>query len=125
MCAAITCQANLPNSPSSNTTKEEQELLDLSKTKWTWMADKNVASLNDLFDERCVFVHMSGSWGRTQELNIIKGGMIWYKKAAVYGALVNIFGNTAILLNDLDLLAVVGGNEVTHGFLASMAQDRN
>ncbi len=115
----IHAQAKLPSSPSSTVTKEEQELLDLSKSKWTWMSDKNVESLNGLFDEKCVFVHMGGSWGKTQELNTIKGGMIWYKKAVVYGASVNIFGNTAILLNDIDLLAVVGGNEVTHAFMVT------
>ena len=112
-------QAKLPGSTATNTTKEEQEILDLSKTKWTWMSDKNVESLNGLFDEKCVFVHMGGSWGKTQELNTIKGGGIWYKKAEVYGASVNIFGNTAILLNDIDLLAVVGGNEVTHAFMVT------
>lgn len=111
-------QAKLPNSAATST-PEEQELLHLSKLKWTWMADKNVDSLNRLFDEKCVFVHMGGSWGKTEELNTIKSGGIWYKKAAVYGASVNIFGNTAILLNDLDLLAVVGGNEVTHAFMVT------
>jgi hypothetical protein len=115
----VYAQAKLPNSKATGTTKEEQKLLDLSKTKWTWMADKNVVALNGLFAENCVFVHMGGSWGKEQELNTIKGGMIWYKKAAVYGASVNIFGNTAILLNDIDLLAVVGGNEVTHAFMVT------
>ncbi|GAC1307512.1 MAG: hypothetical protein NVSMB24_19450 [Mucilaginibacter sp.] len=112
-------QAKLPSQATTTVTKEEQELLDLSKTKWAWMADKNVESLNGLFDEKCVFVHMGGSWGKTQELNTIKGGFIWYKKAEVYGASVNIFGNTAILLNDIDLLAVVGGNEVVHAFMVT------
>jgi hypothetical protein len=112
-------QANLPTSKAAGTTKEEQELLDLSKAKWQWMANKSVDTLNGLFDERCVFVHMGGSWGKTQELNTIKSGNIWYKKAEVYGASVNIFGNTAILLNDIDLLAVVGGNEVTHAFMVT------
>jgi hypothetical protein len=83
------------------------------------MADKNVDSLNTLFDEKCVFVHMGGSWGKTQELNVIKSGGIWYKKAEVYSASVNIIGNTAILLNDIDLLAVVGGNEVIHAFMVT------
>jgi hypothetical protein len=115
----LRAQANLPTSTPTNTTKEEQEILDISKSKWTWMADKNVETLNELFDEKCVFVHMGGSWGKTQELNTIKGGMIWYKKAEVYGASVNIFGNTAILLNDIDLQAVVGGNEVVHAFMVT------
>ncbi len=112
-------QANLPNSTARSTTKEEQEILDISKTKWGWMSDKNVEALNGLFNEKCVFVHMGGSWGKSQELNVIKSGGIWYKKAEVYSASVNIFGNTAILLNDIDLLAVVGGNEVTHAFMVT------
>ncbi len=112
-------QASLPSAPLANPSKEEKELLDLSKTKWTLMADKKVDELNGLFDEKCVFVHMGGSWGKTQELNTIKGGFIWYKKAEVYGASVNIFGNTAILLNDIDLEAVVGGNDVVHAFMVT------
>jgi len=112
-------QAKLPFSPAASTTKDEQEILNLSTAKWKWMADKNVDSLNGLFAENCVFVHMGGSWGKIQELNTIKGGGIWYKKTEVYGASVNLFGNTAILLNDIDLLAVVGGNEVTHAFMVT------
>lgn len=111
-------QANLPG-VAATPSKAEQEILDLSKVKWGWMADKNVDSLQQLFTDKCVFVHMGGSWGKTQELSTIKGGMIWYKKAEVYGAAVNIFGNTAILLNDIDLLAVVGGNEVVHSFMVT------
>ena len=83
------------------------------------MADKKIDTLNGFFDDKAVFVHMGGSWGKTQELNTIKGGMIWYKKAEVYSASVDIFGNTAILLNDIDLVAVVGGNEVTNPFMVT------
>jgi len=119
-CAQLShAQAKLPFSSAASAAKREQDILDLSATKWKWMAEKNVDSLNGLFAENCVFVHMGGSWGKTQELNTIKGGGIWYKKAEVYGASVNFFGNTAILLNDIDLLAVVGGNEVIHAFMVT------
>lgn len=112
-------QAKLPNLTASTYTTEEQELLNLSKTKWKWMSERTVDSLNGLFNENCVFVHMGGSWGKNQELNVIKSGSIWYKTAEVYSASVNITRNTAILLNDIDLLAVVGGNEVTHAFMVT------
>ena len=112
-------QAKLPDSASKTFTKEEQEILDLSKTKWTWMADKNVETLDGLFEENCVFVHMGGSWGKKRELETIKGGMIWYKKAEIYSASVNIFGNTAILLNDIDLVAMVGGKEAVNPFMVT------
>ena len=100
-------------------TAQEQEIIKLSKIKWDWMSDKNLDSLNVLFDDKSMFVHMGGSWGKEQELNVIKSGGIWYKKAEVYSVLVNIIGNTAILLNDIDLLAVVGGNEVINPFMVT------
>jgi len=97
----------------------EQELINLSKDKWQWMADKNVDKLNNLFFEQAMFVHMGGSWGKEQEMNIIKGGFIWYKKADIHEVTVNIIDNTAILLNRITLLAVVGGNEVTNPFMVT------
>ena len=103
----------------ADNTPEQQEVINLSKQKWNWMADKNVDSLNVLFDNKAMFVHMGGSWGKQPELNTIKRGGIWYKKAEVYSVIVNIIGNTAILLNDIDLEAVVGGNTVTNPFMVT------
>jgi 23S rRNA pseudoU1915 N3-methylase RlmH len=112
-------QAKLPGSQTLTYTKDEQEILNLSKQKWQWMAEKRTDTLNSLFKDNCVFVHMGGSWGKSRELDVINSGNIWYKKAEVYSASVNIFGNTAILLNDIDLVAVVGGNEVTNPFMVT------
>ena len=99
----------------ANPTPEQQEIINLSKEKWDWMADKNVDSLNVLFDDKAMFVHMGGTWGKTPELATIKSGGIWYKKAEIYSVIVNMFNdNTASLLNDIDLVAVVGGREVTN-----------
>ena len=96
-----------------------EEILKLSKDKWQWMADKNVDKLKDLFDDKSVFVHMGGSWGKEQELNVIGSGGIHYKKADVHDASVQIIENTAIVLNRITLLAVVGGNEVTNPFIVT------
>ena len=112
-------QSNTSSTSATTSTKAEQEIIQLSKDKWQWMADKNVDKLAALFNEKAVFVHMGGSWGKGQEINIIKSGGIHYKKAEVYSATVNVIGNTAILLNDIDLVAVVGGNEVTNPFMVT------
>ena len=97
----------------------DQQVLQLSKDKWQWMADKNVDKLKDLFDDKSVFVHMGGSWGKERELTVIGSGGIHYKKADVHEASVQIIGNTAIVLNRITLLAVVGGNEVTNPFIVT------
>ena len=104
---------------STNNTPEQQEVINLSKQKWDWMSEKNVDSLNVLFDDKAMFIHMGGTWGKAQEITTIKSGGIWYKKAEVYSVVVNMFGNTAILLNDIDLEAVVGGNTVTNPFMVT------
>ena len=101
---------------SAQNSATEEELIKLSKDKWAWMAEKNLAPLKQLFHEKAVFVHMGGAWGTQQELSIIERGSIWYKKADIYEVSVKVVDNTAVLLNRIDLLAVVGGNEVTNPF---------
>jgi hypothetical protein len=97
----------------------EQEVINLSKEKWHWMAERNVDSLDALFHENAVFVHMGGNMTKEQELDVIKSGGIHYKKADIHEVSVNIIGTTAILLNRITLLAVVGGNEVTNPFVVT------
>jgi quercetin dioxygenase-like cupin family protein len=100
----------------SGTGSVEQELLELSKQKWQWMADKDADKLAELFHDQAMFVHMGGSWGKEQEVNIIRDGGIHYKQADIHSASVQVIGNTAVVLNNITLLAVVGGNEVTNPF---------
>jgi len=98
---------------------EQQEVINLSNTKWEWMADKKVDSLESLFDDKAMFTHMGGTWGKVQELATIKSGGIWYKKAVVYAVDARIFGNTAILLEDIDMQAAVGEHEVINPFMVT------
>lgn len=102
--------------PSANL---EQEVVHLSAEKWRWMSECNVNSLDALFHEKSMFVHMGGSWGKEQELKIIESRGIHYKQADIHEVSVNIMGTTAILLNRITLLAVVGGNEVTNPFMVT------
>lgn len=111
-------QAGL-NSTNRTFTAEEQEIITLSKDKWQWMADKKTDVLDNLFLKEAMFVHMGGSWGKEQEINVIKSGGIWYKKADIHDVTVNIINNTAILLNRITLLAAVGDHEVTNPFMVT------
>jgi hypothetical protein len=99
--------------------RPEQEVITLSKEKWSWMSERNVDNLDALFHVKSVFVHMGGSWGKEREMEIIKSGGIHYKQADIHEVSVNIIGTTAILLNRITLLAVVGGNEVTNLFMVT------
>lgn len=100
----------------SGDSKTEQEVITLSKDKWKWMAERNVDALEKLFAEEAVFVHMGGTMSRAQELDVIKSGRIQYKDAQIQEVSVRFVGMTAILLNRIRLVAVVGGNEVVNPF---------
>ncbi|WP_410896819.1 nuclear transport factor 2 family protein [Pontibacter sp. E15-1] len=113
-------QNNLSQNNLSTTTtvgpNAEQELRALSKEKWQWMADKNVDKLATLFHDKSKFVHMSGTWKKDEELEIIKSGSIWYKNADVHDVAVEFIDDTAILWNRITLQAVVRGQEVSNEF---------
>jgi hypothetical protein len=115
--SAAAQQASAPATPVP--TRAEQELLTVSRTKWRWMSEKKADSLAALFHDNAVFVHMGGSWGKTQEVDVIRSGGIHYKHAEIQEASVKFIGNTAILLNRIRLDAVVGGNEVTNPFVVT------
>lgn len=97
-------------------TAAEKELIQLSVDKWQWMSDKDMDKLEKLFDAKAKFVHMSGTWKKGEELEIIKSGSIWYKKATVKDTAVEIAGNTAIVWNRITLDAVVRENVVVTEF---------
>jgi len=94
----------------------EKEVIQLSKQKWQWMADKNVEKLAPLFDDKSKFVHMSGTWKKDEELDIIKTGRIWYKEAKIHDVAIELFGKTAIVWNRITLDAIVRGSEVVTEF---------
>jgi hypothetical protein len=94
----------------------EQEVINLSKQKWIWMADKNVDKLAPLFHDKSRFVHMSGTWKKNEELDIIKTGRIWYKNADVHDVTVEIIDDVAVLWNRITLTAVVRGNDALNQF---------
>lgn len=100
-------------------TPTEQQIIDLSNSKWGWMAEKKVDALATVFDDRAMFTHMGGTWGKAQELATIKSGGIWYKKASIHAVDVRVFGDTAIVLEDMDLEAVVGPRTVTNAFMVT------
>jgi hypothetical protein len=105
-----------PSQAKTSTSAGEQELITLSKDKWRWMAERNVEALDKLLAEEAVFVHMGATMTKSQELDTIKSGRIQYKDAQVQEVSVRFVGTTAILLNKIRLVAVVGGNEVVNPF---------
>ena len=100
-------------------TAEEQAIVDLSNDKWKWMAEKNVDKLAALFHENSQFVHMGGYWGKQDELNTIRTGGIWYKKAEIHDVQVMFAAGIATVYSRIHLNSEVGGNAVRFPFIVT------
>lgn len=74
------------------------------------MSERKVDSLDALFHEKAVFVHMGATMTKTQELEVIRSGGIQYKTVEIQKASVRFIDKTAVLLNKIRLVAVVGGD---------------
>lgn len=96
--------------------KLEEDLKKLSLDKWIWMAEKDTEKLERLFHPQAKFVHMSGTWNTPRELDIIKTGSIWYKKADVKDTAIEIVGKTGLVWNRITLTANVRGSDVVTEF---------
>lgn len=102
----------------------ELEVRAISMSKWEWMADKDIKKLDLLFHENSKFVHMSGTWKKKEELDIIESGRIWYKKTDVLDVAAEMFGDTAIVWSRIILVAEVGGNSVSNPFTVTEVYQR-
>ena len=117
---AGSCAPQRINPPTvAGTAAQRDEVLRLSREKWRWMAERKVDSLAALFDDQAVFVHMGATMNKTQELDVIRQGFIVYKHAEIQEESVRFVGTTAIVLHKIQLVAVVGGNEVTNPFVVT------
>jgi translation elongation factor EF-4 len=100
-------------------TLPDARLIELSRQKWLWMANRETALLADLFHDQAVFVHMGATLTKGHELSVIETGQIHYKQADIQEVSVRRVGEMAVLLNKLRLIAVVGGQEVTNPFVVT------
>jgi ketosteroid isomerase-like protein len=118
-CTSTTANAGMQQGVIVMNETDNKALLDLSRQKWLWMADRKTDLLDALFHADAVFVHMGATLSKAEEIDVISTGKIHYKKADIQDASVKIIGDTAILLSKLRLVAVVGGNEVTNPFVVT------
>ena len=97
----------------------EDEIIAVSRQKWQWMSHRQIEPLQELFHDAAIFVHMGATMTKDEEIEVIRSGQIHYKDIEIEETSVRVINTTAILLNKLQLVAVVGGNEVTNPFVVT------
>jgi 4-carboxymuconolactone decarboxylase len=115
-CATTTRSDTMTATTATRSANEQQQLIDLSRQKWLWMASRDIAQLETLFHPSARFVHMGATMDKAAELDVIRTGRIEYKQADISEISTELLGDTAIVYSRLRLIAVVGGNEVSNPF---------
>jgi len=91
---------------------EMEKVLEVSSKIWEAIKNINEEQLLALIHEDAEFVHMSRTLSRDAEIQVILEKDIVYKTVDFIESTVKQIESTFIVLNRLDLTAVVKGNEV-------------
>jgi hypothetical protein len=105
--------------PVAAQTEAEKQVIELSRQKWLWMAQRDTAALDGLIHAHAIFVHMGATMSKSQELEVIKGGRIQYKETEIQEVSAKTIGDTVIVLSRIQLFAIVGGNEARNPFMVT------
>lgn len=95
-------------------TKQEQEVLQLSAKKFTWLVAKKIDSLNFVSDERLTFIHSNG-WVQTKKelLADLQSGKLNYVSIDVSESSVRLYPKSAVVNGKGKFVATVDGNTNT------------
>ena len=98
-----------------------EEILAVSQTYWDAQLSRDADALDKLCDPHCPFVHMGITMDLASELVSVEEGHIITQKVDTKA--VNVFfyedDTVAIILRQLELTALVGGNEAINPFMAT------
>ncbi|MDX3917231.1 MULTISPECIES: nuclear transport factor 2 family protein [Olivibacter] len=80
----------------------KDEILALSKKKWKWIIDRQIDSLQVLFDENIVSRQPEIRMDKAGHLDVIKNGNIRYKQISVLETDIQIIDNISTLLTKVE-----------------------
>lgn len=96
-----------------------EKVIEMSNKIWEAMKNEELDTLRALIHPEAMFVHMTRSLSRDAEIDVIAEKNIDYKHVDFHERHAREMDNIVILLNKLELTAVVRGNEVTNLFMVT------
>lgn len=96
-----------------------EKVLEVSNEIWNAIQNEKEEVLVDLVHKDAMFVHMGITLSRDDEIDIIQRRGIIYKNVDFQEHTIKEIESTVVLLNKLELTAIVNGNEVTNPFVVT------
>ena len=96
-------------------TRQEKEVLQLSKAKFKWLVSKNVDSLKYFLDDRLTYVHSNG-WmqSKTELINDLLSGKLTYVSIEVMEDSIRVYSRSAVVTGKGKFVAIIDGSTNTY-----------
>lgn len=96
--------------------EDELAVLAASETFWTAMEAADEAGMRSVSDPNCTFVHIGMTVKLDEEIQCYTSGMFQPTELVIHEQSVDIYGDTAVVLSDVDYALLLGGMETSHHF---------
>lgn len=103
----------------TNTQTINEKLINLSDAFWTAMKNADGQGMYDIADPRCTFVHIGTNAGLDKEVKYYTDGIFQPTDITVHNRDIHQFGDTAIVLTDVDYGLMLDGKPTTHHFMVT------
>ena len=93
-----------------------EQVLKLSQAFWKALEASDTAAMRAVCDPRCFFVHIGGNADLDREMDGFTNKVFQPTEITLHHQDVKDFGDTAILISDVDYGLLLGGQPTTHHF---------
>ena len=94
----------------------KEQVLKQSQVFWKGLEKADTAAMRSVCDDRCFFVHIGGNCNLDQEMAAFDNKVFRPTKITVHSQEVRDFGDTAVVISDVDYGLLLGGQPTTHHF---------
>jgi hypothetical protein len=94
--------------------KQEKEVLEVSRAKFNWLVNKNIDSLHFVLDDRLTYIHSNG-WVQSKKelMDDLLSGKLTYDKIEVLESTVRLYSKSAIVTGKGKFVASLSGTTNT------------
>ena len=94
----------------------KEQVLKQSQAFWKGLEKADTAAMRSVCDDKCFFVHIGGNADLDKEMEFFEQKVFQPTEIILHGQETRLFGDTAIVLSDVDYGLLLGGQPTTHHF---------
>ena len=102
----------------------ENQLIELSQDFWHAIEHADEAGMRAIADPGCQFVHIGTNASLNKEINYYTTGVFSPTEIVFRSQKANVFGDTGIVLSDVDYGLLLDGQPTTHHFMVTEVFNR-